>query len=362
MKKRLLALALFAAFLLAVMPGAQATGMVCFVGVNNTLTSLSGSGTPYYENGALYIPYTAFFAEPGGVFAAYDEAGKTLALSQIHVRLIYDLAAGTVTDEDGNMQSVSVSYRDGLLYIPATQAASHFGLSVSLLKSEAGYPIIRFTDGSQTMGDEEFVIRSETLISIILENYGLEGQPGPENPEEVDPDNPPGEDDPPEEEPAVVYLAFAGEAVSSETLGHLRALDLRATFFLTAQQLREDPELVRTMYVEGHQLGLTVESGSTDVAAALREANEAMDEAIFCRSVMALLPADVPEPSGYWTIREPETALTAEEILMDPVEEPQLLICRGGVLETLETLVQSGASMPQLLETSQFSLPEAQKS
>ena len=48
----------------------------------------------------------------------------------------------------------------------------------------------------------------------------------------------------------------------------------------------------------------------------------------------------------------------------DPAAAAQCVnfICRGGVLETLETLVQSGASMPQLLETSQFSLPEAQKS
>ena len=251
MKKRFFALLLVLALLPASVSGVRATGLACFVGVNNTLTALSGSGMPYYENGVLYIPYTAFHAEPGGVFVAYDEAGKTLALSQIYVRLIYDLAAGTVTDETGNAQSVSVSYRDGLLYIPATQAASHFGLSVTLLESQSGCSIIRFTDGSQTMDDAEFVVRSETLISIILENNGQ--QPEGEDPENPGPDDGPDGENPAQEQPATVYLAFTGEAVSTATLGHLRALELQATFFLTQAQLLDNVELARSIYAEGHR-------------------------------------------------------------------------------------------------------------
>jgi hypothetical protein len=43
--------------------------------------------------------------------------------------------------------TVTVSYRGGILFIPAAQAAEHFGLSVTLLTSETGCPIIRFTNG-----------------------------------------------------------------------------------------------------------------------------------------------------------------------------------------------------------------------
>ena len=355
MKKRFFALLLVLALLPASVSGVRATGLACFVGVNNTLTALSGSGMPYYENGVLYIPYTAFHAEPGGVFVAYDEAGKTLALSQIYVRLIYDLAAGTVTDETGNAQSVSVSYRDGLLYIPATQAASHFGLSVTLLESQSGCPIIRFTDGSQTMDDAEFVVRSETLISIILENNGQ--QPEGEDPENPGTDDGPDGENPAQEQPATVYLAFTGEAVSTATLGHLRALELQATFFLTQAQLLDNVELVRSIYAEGHRIGLAVEPGTEDVEAALEAANEALDAAVFARSVFALLPADAPEPAGYRIIREPETLPTAADLPAEP-SQPQLLICRDNVLETLETLVGMDASMPQLLETSRYEIPQ----
>lgn len=355
MKKRFFALLLVLALLPASVSGARATGLACFVGVNNTLTALSGNGMPYYENGVLYIPYTAFHAEPGGVFVAYDEVGKTLALSQIYVRLVYDLAAGTVTDETGSAQPVSVSYRDGLLYIPATQAASHFGLSVTLLESESGCPIIRFTDGSQTMDDVEFTARSETLISLILENNGQ--QPGEEDPENPGPDDGPDGEDPAQEQPATVYLAFAGEAVSTETLGHLRALELQGTFFLTEAQLLDNVELVRSIYAEGHRIGLAVEPGTEDVEAALQAANEALDAAVFGRSVFALLPADAPEPAGYRVIREPELLPTAADLPAEP-SEPQLLICRSGVLETLEALVGMDASMPQLLETSRYSIPQ----
>ncbi len=52
MKKRLLALVLLAALVLACTPGAQAAGSLCFVAVNDTIPlTLPGSEAPYYSGG-----------------------------------------------------------------------------------------------------------------------------------------------------------------------------------------------------------------------------------------------------------------------------------------------------------------------
>ena len=99
MKKRLLALVLLAALVLACTPGAQAAGSLCFVAVNDTIPlTLPGSEAPYYSGGVLYLPYTAFNANPGGAVVSYNVDQGTFVLFNRTSRLVYDLEAGTVAD------------------------------------------------------------------------------------------------------------------------------------------------------------------------------------------------------------------------------------------------------------------------
>ena len=67
MKRRLTAVLLVAVVLLTMLSGVHASGLICFVGVNDSIPiSLSAAETPYYSSGTLYIPYTAFRAAPNG--------------------------------------------------------------------------------------------------------------------------------------------------------------------------------------------------------------------------------------------------------------------------------------------------------
>ena len=83
-------------------------------------------------------------------------------------RLIFDLAEETVQDEDGNVSTVSVSYRGGVLYVPLGLCASHFGLSTSMLTSAGGYTVLRFTTGSQVYEDSLFIEKAENLIAYRI--------------------------------------------------------------------------------------------------------------------------------------------------------------------------------------------------
>ena len=79
MKKRICCFLLVVVLLLAVLPGVQASGLICFVGVNDSIpVSLSASESSFYSGGLLYIPYTAFSAGPNGVVVSYDSAEQQL--------------------------------------------------------------------------------------------------------------------------------------------------------------------------------------------------------------------------------------------------------------------------------------------
>lgn len=353
MKKRLLALLLLLVLLFTCALPTAASVSMCFVGVNDTIPlSLPGDAEPFYSGGTLYIPYSAFNANPGGVAVSYNTDQNTLVLFTRVRRLVYDLVANTLTDEADNTSDVAIVYRGGILFIPAS-AASHFGLSVSLLSSQAGYPILRFTNGSQVYDDELFVSKAENLISYVVENSQQEtgsGTPSSETVPGVPATQP--DPDPPEAEPATVYLVFAGDAVSQETLDLLAAQSLRVAFFLTEEQFVLQTNLVRTIYAAGHTVALTAEASSQDFNAALSAANTAMDRTLFCKSLLALVPEARPETSfpGYWVLVEPSEPLTVDAALAVS-DRPQLLICRSNAAGTLQQLLDANAALPQLLET-----------
>ena len=351
MKKRLIPFLLVLTMLLLCMSGVSASGTLCFVAVNDTIPlTLSGDATPYYAGGTLYIPYSAFNANPGNVVISNNTDKNTLVLFTRTLRLVLDLTENTVTDEKDNVSPVTVAYRNGILFIPAS-AASHFGLSVSLLTSQSGYPILRFTNGTQVYDDDLFVEKAENLIQYMVQQSSSGVTSGSEGGGAATTQPQENEEPPQETPPATVYLAFAGDAVTQETLDLLAANDLRAAFFLTAEQMVLQTDLVRAIYAAGHTVGITAEGSSMDYAVALAQANEAMDSALFCKSLFALVPEERAEGlTGYRLLTYSETVPTVQEVL-SATGTPQLLLCRVDAGAAIEVLLAANADLPQLLET-----------
>ena len=360
MKKHVIALALLLALLLCVVAPVHAEGELFFVGINDALPQhyFSGSEAPYYSGGYLYVPCAAFDHESIGIVFSYDLTDLTVSLRSQTKSLTYNVSENTVTDEQGRVSDSEVKIKNGVPYVPGKFAASHFGFTICMLES-LGCTILRFTDGSQTLDDETFERRIEGAVSYSLKNLDVMMEelqdPEMEHPEE------PQEEGPGALGPATVYVAFADRAVSQETLGHLKALNTYATFFVTQSQIRENPDLIRRIYSSGHQIGLTVDENTVDMDETLRSANDALDALLFFRSVMVLLPSGTNVEPCYRVFSETDWTQTEEEVEMTPVEivlsEPdlhQLLVCRDDAYSMLEALYLGGASMPQLLETTQL--------
>ena len=359
MKKRIISVLVLIAVVIGFLPGARAAGTLFFVGVNNDIpVLLSGDTAPFYANGVLYAPYTVFSAAPGGVNISYDNSQDIFALFTLANTVVYDLAEGTMTDKAGNRYNVEIIYRNGILYLPVEQAAKQFGLSVSLGISQSGCSLLRFKDGTEVYDDVTFLEKSELFISHMLDTYG--DQPLGENVvSESEPAPPPEEEEEPVFNQTSVYLAFTDEAVSHGTLGHLDALgylsgsEIRAVFFLTTAQIIRDRQLVRDIYNSGHTIGLTVSFYETDPVGALNEANAALDETIYCRSVLALLPTET-DVFSYCVIDASNSVKTVNEVLESDASEV-LMICNSDVAVMLEQLAAHEIPILQLFETTVLS-------
>lgn len=346
MKKRLFSVVLAAVITyLCVMP-VFGDSSICFVGINDSVPMyLSSEEAPYYKGNLLYVPYTVFQASPGGIAVSCNIDKGSLVLFTRAKRLVYDLNAGTITDELQKVSNVSVVFRNGILFIPVAKAATHFGLTATMLTSASGSAVLRFTDGGQTLDNTTFIRKAETLISMILD---MEEADSTSNQEQQGTDTE--KDTETDIGPATVYLAFAGEAVSYQTVETLQSMQVTAGFFLTLEQIEQNPDLVREIYAKGHHIGLTV-SESDDYATALQIANQALDRVLFLKSVTALLPAGITIDDGYVVYQDPETAVRIEDILRNS-EKPQLFICHTDAEYVLQRVLQEGAFTPKICETS----------
>jgi len=348
MKKRLICLLLAIVLLVGVCPTTQAAVPICFVAMNDTIpVTLKGGAAPYYTNGTLFLPHTAFLASPNGVGASYNMEQNTFVLFNAGETLIFDLENKTYQNKNKEVFNVEVSYRSGLLYVSA-KVVSHFGLSVTMLTSRGGYSIIRFTNGEQVYNDGTFVAQAENLINRAAQEYEAELAalgPGIDPVTEI-----PNEEPPEERGPIEVYLAFTGNAVEQETVDQLKEHEAKAAFFLTEDQILKDRDLVREIYANGHTIGITAAPEESDISGALVRANEALDRVLFCRTVLALLPAGTTadNPSLH-TISRP-VYKSMEELLIT-AETPELYVVDSGALGVIASLESVNASILKLCET-----------
>ena len=333
--KRLFCIVLSLILCLTLCTPALAEGDLLFVAVNDSIP-LTLTALPYESSSGIYVPYTAFDASPGGVIPAYNAQAQTFVLFTRQRRLVFDLAEGTVTDQDGNVKTVSTTFRGGMLYVPLVYCASFFSLKVSLLQSTSGYPILRFTTGSEVYDDSLFVEKAESLIQYRIDQMNT---PEPSQPQT----------------PATVYLAFTNAETMADNAALLEKSNLRGTFFLTAAELTADPALARRLYAAGHILGVTVTEDCENVSASLLEANDALCRALNTKTLFALLPAWQQDGiTDFSVLTRPQEPVSAE-FAVQQTNAPQLLIVSQDAAQTLSTLAAAGANIELLRETTKLS-------
>ena len=96
--RRILSLLLIVAMLACLCVPVSADGELFFVAVNDTIP-LTLTVFPTYSGGTLYVPYQVFDSQPCGVTPSYNQTRQTYVLFNRSRQMLFDLAAGTVSDE-----------------------------------------------------------------------------------------------------------------------------------------------------------------------------------------------------------------------------------------------------------------------
>lgn len=255
MRHRFLAVILIVVLLIAAVPQyTQAASDVCFVSINDTLPD--SIPFAYVSNSVTYIPSSALSSFR--IYFLYDSNISTVLVYTSAQQVTIDMIKGVATDKDGVEYAATAIYRNGQVYVPAQFICSMFGLNASYIEGVGYGDICRITDGSEMLGDELFLSAATNQMRTRYNAYMASIAPSP-TPSYTPPE--PDVTDPTTHDDVTVYLAFTG-LPTSYLLNLLKNYRITAAFFLTAADIAAQPETVRRIVGEGHNVGIYCPDGT----------------------------------------------------------------------------------------------------
>lgn len=283
MKHKLLAFLLCIVLLAALVPTAPtaAVGKLTYISINDTLppelvncVSFSGS--------TAFVPYSVFSNYGLGFSAAISSADGTLELRSGEKSLFFNVADNSCYDGDDYHYSVSAFSRNGIIYVPLGFVSRFFGtVSYSSISGNEYGSILRITNSNVVLTDSEFLRAAESAMKTLYNNYQTGIGISPLSP---------GSDEPTHQNDRLL-MCFTG-IPSDAVLTLLAQNKIKATVFLRAQDILEQPDTVRRIYCDGHALGVYCES---DLAMEYEEASALLFEACRVSTVLVTAPESYAE-------------------------------------------------------------------
>lgn len=281
---------------------AEANTTVYFTAINDKLLELSDDTMPIMENGIVYVPVkTVFNNSTLKVYYQYYRTTQELCLYSGSKELYFNMSTGIVYDENGDKQgSYKALYRNSQYYVPGAFAANFFDLNFSVISAEPA-SIVRVKSDAVILSDSDFASSASPLMQSRYKQYikSLETtvtaspSPTPSNavstPAPVTPSSPPSSTSSPPSsgvssspnvsttpevptyEDVEVYLSFEGisETYTPQILDALASYGYKSIFYLTAEEIAGNADLIRLIICSGHSIGIMVdESLSEDYAEA----------------------------------------------------------------------------------------------
>ncbi|MBQ3076622.1 MAG: hypothetical protein IJC43_02075, partial [Clostridia bacterium] len=241
---------------LAVEPFWEVTEGVWRFVVDDAVTYQSADLPPIVENGKMYLP-APLILEPLGAAWGLEEMTRTLSIYRGEQIVAINLLTGQAITSDGRFLITRAFQHNGTFYVEADLAIREFGGRLTNLSDGT----MRVASGSQTLTDAEMAALMASMPSY----------------RPVMTDQPP------------VYLLMRGRGAGiSRILEQLSACDLRAAFFVTAQDILTDPATVRRLYVAGHRIGIYAPDGAV---ATVERTNDLLQKLLKQRTTLVAAPS-----------------------------------------------------------------------
>lgn len=246
--------------IVAFFPGVKsaADNPLSFIAVNDTLPpELINAAVTY--GGSVYVPYWLFTNYGlGGITYSFFVGNSTAYLSNADKQLFFELLSGKTYDEDDYQYSIRAIYQGGTVYLPLSFMCSFFGgFSYSTIGGNEYGSILRICTGAEILTNDEFLRVAKPAMKRYYDSYNKAAEspvPSATPTPTVTPGLFPGNDDLPHAGD-VIHLGFYG-LPSQETLNLFRRLNMKAAFFLSEDEVRENPDMVRRICGEGFGIGV----------------------------------------------------------------------------------------------------------
>lgn len=297
-KKRTVALFMTFILLFSIIhtQNAVATSDTCFISLNEKLMELSNQALTI--DSTVYVKGNIF--DYFKIYYSYHAETSTASLYNSTKQLYFGLVTGNTYDNNDEYYSTSGVMRGGQVYVPLAIVCSVFNLSWSYVNGEGYGDVCRIKDGSARLTDSQFLAAASSLMQDRYNAY-VRGSSSTELPIE-----PGSTESHAINEGARVYLSFQG--LPSENILKLLLNDqVTACFFLTADDIKANPDIVRRIVGEGHSVGALC---SSDPELEYKHIKELLFEAVKLETVL------IASSAGNW-----------DSICSEVAEEQGLVFC-----------------------------------
>ncbi len=244
MKKRIFILLLCVLLLLSPLHYTSASTGVNYISINDTLPP-DLVNTFIYYSGTVYVPCWLFNSYSLGVYYSYIESNNTAHLYQNSVQLFFETDTGLTYDGNGNYYSLPGIMQNGVIYVPISYVSAFFGSFYYTVTSTQYGSVLRLKDSRVVLSDTEFFQAAAPQMQQYYLAHKPSSTPGSANPNGDDLDH----------EGTELLLSFTG-LPGEMCLELLKAYNVKACFFLTAEDVIKSPDTIRRIACEGHSLGV----------------------------------------------------------------------------------------------------------
>lgn len=302
---------LCALLLTMLLPGVavKADDRLSFVAVNDYLPPELINTIVYY-GGVAYVPCWLFTNYNLGLYYSYFSTNSTAYLYNTSRQLFFELSTGRTYDSEDNEYSAPAILFGGTVYFPLDFVTTYYGTyTYTVIGSNEYGSIVRIKTGKEVLSDDAFFRAAYTAMQRYYQAYQEAISPVPAPvPVEI-----PKPTEKPSREGDVIRLGLDG-LPSEETMDLLKEEGIRICFFLSIEEIRSDPDMVRRIACEGHTLGVSSPAGS---ASDCESAAGLLWETARVQTILAAMPDDAVMPEGmvtFPTVRTaPEDSMDAEE-------------------------------------------------
>lgn len=317
MKKRICIVLLCALLLVALFPlaTARADDGLSFLAVNDYLPPELINVLASY-GGATYVPCWLFTNYSLGVYYSYFSSNSTAYLYNANTQIFFELPTGKTYDSNDVQYSAPAIMWGGTVYLPLSFVCNAFGtFTYRMIGSNEYGSILRISNGSEALTDDEFFRAAQNAMRRYYQSRKTEATPTPVPTLTPTPVPTPVPTPTPTEKPTregdTVRLGLFGLPTAA-TLELLRRQNVDACFFVSAEEIRSNADMIRRIACEGFSLGVSGPDGS---GAGCEEAAALLWEAARVRTILAVMSEASAKPDGMvvFPAVAPETDVSAQE-------------------------------------------------